>query len=241
MSFGIWSKRSNEANGENSRDGTDHNLSWNCGVEGPTNDPTVEALRNRQVKNFLALELLAVGTPMLLMGDEVRRTQRGNNNAYCQDSDLSWFDWSLLERHGDIHRFVKALNALRKDRDVIVGRAAPNLNELLRQARFDWHGITLNCPDWSEQSHSLAFTLRGPDARFLLHAILNAHWEPLTFELPSPAESWQAWRRCIDTALGSPHDICTWESAPVIGEPTYLVQPRAVVVLALALEDSRSG
>ena len=101
--------------------------------------------------------------------------------------------------------------------------------------------MTLNCPDWSERSHSLAFTLRGPDARFLLHAILNAYWEPLTFELPSPAESWQAWRRCIDTALGSPHDICTWENAPVIGEPTYLVQPRAVVVLALALEDSPSG
>ena len=138
----------------------------------------------------------------------------------------------VTEMHVDGFRF---------DLASIVGRAAPNLNELLRQARFDWHGVTLNCPDWTEQSHSLAFTLRGPDARFLLHTILNAHWEPLRFELPSPTESWQAWRRCIDTALGSPHDICNWESAPVIGEPTYLVQPRAVVVLALALEASRSG
>ncbi len=157
-----YDRKHNEANGENSSDGTDNNLSWNCGVEGPTNDPTVEALRNQQVKNFLALVLLAVGTPMLLMGDEVRRTQPGNNNAYCQDSDVTWFDWSLLERHGDIHRFVKALSALRKDRNIILGRPAPNLNELLRQARFDWHGVKLNCPDWSEQSHSLALTLRAP-------------------------------------------------------------------------------
>ena len=83
-------------------------------MEGPTDDPRVEALRNRQVKNFFTLELLSAGTPMLLMGDEVRRTQRGNNNAYCQDSDISWFDWSLLERHADIHRFVKGLIRFRQ-------------------------------------------------------------------------------------------------------------------------------
>ena len=105
-----YNHKHNEANGEDNRDGSDDNLSWNCGVEGPTDDPAIEALRNRQVKNFFALELLSAGTPMLLMGDEVRRTQRGNNNAYCQDSDISWFDWSLLERHADIHRFVKELN-----------------------------------------------------------------------------------------------------------------------------------
>ncbi len=231
-----YDRKHNEANGENSRDGTDNNLSWNCGVEGPTNDPTIEALRNRQVKNFLVLVLLAVGTPMLLMGDEVRRTQRGNNNAYCQDSDVSWFDWSLLERHGDIHRFVKALIALRKDRDVILGRPASNLNELLRQARFDWHGVKLNCADWSQQSHSLAFTLRAPQARFLLHGIFNAYWEPLMFELPPPDESWQLWRRYIDTALESPDDMCSWETAPILKDAAYLVQPRSGVLLGLALD-----
>ena len=120
-----YDRKHNEANGENNRDGSDDNLSWNCGVEGPTDDPAVEALRNRQVKNFFALELLSAGTPMLLMGDEVRRTQKGNNNAYCQDSDISWFDWSLLERHGDIHRFVKALNRFRQRRDVVAERTAP--------------------------------------------------------------------------------------------------------------------
>jgi glycogen operon protein len=112
-------QRHNEANGENNRDGCDANLSRNCGAEGPTDDPTVEALRNRQIKNFFVLELMSAGTPMLLMGDEVRRTQRGNNNAYCQDSDISWFDWSLLERHADIHRFVKMLVGFRQRRGVV--------------------------------------------------------------------------------------------------------------------------
>jgi isoamylase len=231
-----YNQKHNEANGERNWDGSDHNLSWNCGAEGPTDDSTIEAVRNRQVKNFLALELLAAGTPMLLMGDEVRRTQRGNNNAYCQDSDISWFDWSLLERHRDIHRLVKALNEFRQRRDVVEGTAL-SLNQLLVQARIEWHGVTLKHPDWSNHSHSLAFTLRSLRARFLLHGMLNAYWEPLTFELPPvPAECPQAWRRCIDTALKSPDDICPWETAAVVGQASYVVQPRSVVLLALALE-----
>jgi isoamylase len=232
-----YNQKHNEANGENNRDGSDDNLSWNCGAEGPTEDAAVEAVRNRQVKNFVALELLAAGTPMLLMGDEVRRTQRGNNNAYCQDSDISWFDWSLLERHGDIHRFVKALNGFRQRRDVVVQGVALSLNELLGQATIEWHGVALNHPDWSDHSHSLAFTLRTLHARFLLHGMLNAYWEPLAFELPPvPAEGRQAWRRCIDTALTLPDDVSPWETAPVVSETRYVAQPRSVVLLALALE-----
>lgn len=204
-----YNHKHNEANGENNRDGSDDNLSWNCGAEGPTDDQVIEVLRNRQVKNFFALELLAVGTPMLLMGDEVRRTQRGNNNAYCQDNDISWFDWSLLERHADIHRFVKALNAFRQRRDMVAEEGNPSLNQLLQRAEIKWHGVALNRPDWSEYSHALAFTLRSLRARFLLHAMLNAYWEPLTFELPPiSTESRQCWRRCVDTALASPDDIC---------------------------------
>jgi len=146
-----YNHKHNEANGENNRDGSDQNLSWNCGAEGPTDDSTIEVLRNRQVKNFLALELLAAGTPMLLMGDEVRRTQGGNNNAYCQDCDISWFDWSLLDRHRDIHRFVKALNAFRQRRDVVMEGTALSLNQFLSRARIEWHGVTLKHPDWSDQ------------------------------------------------------------------------------------------
>jgi glycogen operon protein len=271
-----YNDKHNEANGENNRDGSDNNLSWNCGVEGPSDDPMVDALRNRQVKNFFTLALLSAGTPMLLMGDEVRRTQRGNSNAYCQDSDISWFDWSFLERHGDIHRFVKGLIRFHQLRDVLAEGAALSLNQLLRRARIEWHGVGLKRPDWSDHSHSLAFTgiaavvvdrpLRAHDrartlavgveagqqtqrgdsrdlrilrGRFLLHGILNAYWEPLTFELPPvSAEHRQGWRRCIDTALDSPDDICPWECAPVISQATYEAQPRSVVLLVTTLGTS---
>jgi glycogen operon protein len=235
-----YNHKHNGDNGENNRDGSNDNLSWNCGAEGPTNDPKIEALRNRQVKNFLALELLAAGTPMLLMGDEVRRTQKGNNNAYCQDSDISWFDWTLLERHGDIHRFVKTLTTFRQRRDVAVKGSALSLNELLSRAHIEWHGVLLRQPDWSDQSHSLALTLRSLRGRFLFYAMLNAYWERLTFELPPlPADHRQAWRRCIDTALDSPDDVRPWETAPVVTQATYVVQPRSVVLLVLALENEQ--
>jgi isoamylase len=232
-----YNHKHNEVNGENNRDGSDDNLSWNCGAEGPTDDAAIESLRNRQVKNFFALELLAAGTPMLLMGDEVRRTQRGNNNAYCQDNDISWFDWNLLERHAGIHRFVKALIAFRQRRDVVAEGAKLSLNQLLQRARIEWHGVALHRPDWSEHSHSLAFTLRSLRARFLLHGMLNAYWEPLTFKLPPvPAERQQRWRCCVDTALASPNDFCAWETAPFVEQAVYVVQSRSVVILALPLQ-----
>ena len=232
-----YDHKHNEGNGEDNRDGSNDNRSWNCGIEGPTDDAAIEALRNRQVKNFFALELVAAGTPMLSMGDEVRRTQRGNNNAYCQDNDTSWFDWSLLERHADIHRFVKELNAFRQRRDVVAQSTVLSLNEVLQRARVEWHGVELNCPDWSDHSHSLALTARSLHARFLLHGIFNAYWEPLVFQLPPiPSEIRQSWRRCIDTALASPDDIQRWTTSPVITQATYLVQPRSVVVLALQLD-----
>ena len=106
-----YNEKHNEANGEDNRDGTNDNRSWNCGVEGPTDDPAVEKLRNRQVKNFLTVTMLSLGVPMILMGDEVRRTQSGNNNAYCQDNEISWFDWTLVTKHADLHRFVTLLIA----------------------------------------------------------------------------------------------------------------------------------
>jgi glycogen operon protein len=232
-----YNHKHNEANGENNRDGSDDNLSWNCGAEGPTDDPAIEAVRNRQVKNFFAIEMLAAGTPMLLMGDEVRRTQRGNNNAYCQDNEISWFDWGLLERHADVHRFVKALIAFRQSRDVVTEKQKLSLNELLRRARVEWHGVALHQPDWSDQSHSLAVTYRTLRGRFLIHGMLNAYWEPLRFELPPvPAESRQRWRRCVDTALAAPEDFQNWQQAPPVEQAMYVVQPRSVAVLVLPLE-----
>ncbi len=232
-----YNEKHNEANGERNRDGSNDNLSWNCGAEGETANEGIETLRNRQVKNFLTLQLIAVGTPMLLMGDEVRRTQQGNNNAYCQDNEISWFDWTLLDRHADIHRFVRALNDLRRRRDVVVDGVSLSLNDLLRRAGVVWHGIALNRPDWGPDSHSLAFTVRSARGRHLFHVMLNAYWEPLTFEIPSVgADSGHPWRRVIDTALASPDDIQPLSRAPCLAETRYPVQPRSVVFLMRPLE-----
>jgi glycogen operon protein len=231
-----YNDKHNEVNGENNRDGASDNLSWNCGIEGPTDDPAVESLRNRQIKNFCTLAFLSAGTPMLLMGDEVRRTQLGNNNAYCQDGDLSWFDWRLVEEHADIHRFVKALCAFRQQRDVVSEGKTLTLNQLLRRAQIDWHGVALNRPDWSPSSRSLAFTLKSLRWRFLMHGMLNAYWEPLSFELPRVPAGGQDWRCCIDTARESPDDINRWEHGPVVSALTYVVQPRSIVLLAVALQ-----
>ncbi|HKE85941.1 MAG TPA: glycogen debranching protein GlgX [Vicinamibacterales bacterium] len=229
-----YNQKHNEANGEDNRDGSNDNLSWNCGVEGPTDDAAVDALRNRQIKNFLAIELLSAGTPMLLMGDEVRRTQQGNNNAYCQDGEINWFDWTLLERHADVHRFVKILTAYRQRRDVVADAMTLSLNQLLQRAQIEWHGVRLGHPDWSDRSHSLAFTMRSPGQRFLFHGMLNAYWQPLEFELPPVAAgNHHRWRRCMDTALAVGDDICTWDSAPPIESGTYTVQPRSIVLFAL--------
>jgi isoamylase len=230
----------NESNGENSRDGTNDNRSWNCGVEGPTDDPAIEALRNRQVKNFLAILLLSAGTPMLLMGDEVRRTQQGNNNPYCQDNEVSWFDWRLVDRHLDIHRFVKELIACRQARDVAQGAGALTLSELLDLADVQWHGVELDAPDWSAHSHSLAFTVSSLHGPFLRHVMINAYWEPLDFQLPAAPESGgEGWRRSLDTALTSPDDIRPVAGAAAVSGTSYRTAPRSVAILTLPLRPAR--
>ena len=227
-----YDRKHNEANGEGNRDGADDNRSWNCGAEGPTDDPTVEKLRNRQVKNFLTITMFALGVPMLLMGDEVRRTQRGNNNAYCQDDEISWLDWTLLETHADVHRFVKLMAARRVERDVESEALRLSLNQMLRAQKLEWHGVALHRPDWSRSSHSLAFSVELPKDGLLVHAMLNAYWEPLTFELPL-LERWKGarWRRWIDTSLASPEDIVEISEAKEMEATTYCVAPRSVAVL----------
>ena len=226
-----YNSKHNEANGHDNSDGAGENLSWNCGVEGPSDDPAVERLRNRQVKNFLALTMLAVGTPMLLMGDEVRRTQRGNNNAYCLNDETNWFDWDLAARHGDVHRFVKELTALRLSRHLPIERFDMTLLEMLRHQPVTWHGIKLNAPDWGQDSHSLAMTASLAGNRARLHVIVNAYWEALEFEIPPGGDGHSGWRRIIDTFLDSPHDVCRWDEAPTVHEASYVVQPRSVVLL----------
>src|SRR5260370_13353764 len=153
-----YNVKHNEANGESNRDGANDNRSWNCGVEGPTDDPAVENLRNRQIKNLLTCTMVSLGMPMITMGDEVRRTQRGNNNAYCQDNETSWFDWTLISKHADVHRFVRLLIARRLSSDLQAEFPRGTLNQLLRESNKAWHGVGLNQPDWRNLSHSLAFS-----------------------------------------------------------------------------------
>jgi glycogen operon protein len=223
-----YNEKHNEENGEGNRDGACDNRSWNCGVEGPSSDPGVEALRNRQVKNCLTVTLLAWGVPMILMGDEVRRTQRGNNNAYCQDNQLSWFDWSLLSKHADVHRFVRLLLSRRMMRDVAYERRRRSLNELLRDATLSWHGVKTGKPDWSQDSHSLAFIMELSQEGLRFYLIFNAYWEPLDFELPDATEPWRRW---IDTALNTPYDIVEWQLAEPVSGRIYHAADRSVVVL----------
>ena len=227
-----YDKKHNLANKEKNRDGHDYNLSWNCGIEGPTDDFQIQSLRNRQIKNFTAINLFALGTPMLLMGDEVRRTQNGNNNAYCQDNEISWFDWNLINRHREMYRFFQRMIAIRLKLDVLRGDQGMTLTEFLQQAKIQWHGTELNHPDLGDNSRSVALTILCIKGTCMFHFMLNAYWQALEFELPVIEGNREAgWRRVIDTYLPSPSDICEPANAPLIASNKYTVQERTVVVL----------
>lgn len=209
-----YERKRNLENGESNRDGSNENDSWNCGTEGPTDDLEIQALRLRCAKNAMALLLVSQGVPMLSMGDEVGRTQRGNNNAYCHDTEWNWFDWNLLGAHADLHRFVRTLVAFRHRHrslhreDWFTGEDAMGSG----YPDISWHGVTPGVPDWSEFSHSLAFLICGQHDLALggtgefFYAAFNMHAEPLTFGLPALPLRWQ-WHLLADTARISPDDI----------------------------------
>jgi glycogen operon protein len=223
-----YNVKHNLANGENDQDGMNENYSWNCGVEGPTDDPEISALRQRQRKNLVTLLLVSRGTPMLLGGDEFGRTQQGNNNAYCQDNEISWFDWSLLENNADLHRLVRGLIALRRRHPTLhmdVRLNGTPLQQGLRH-KLSFHGVEQGHPDWSHHSHSLAMRLEGVQGDADFYLIANAYHEPLRFELPADAR----WRRLVDTSLAPPHDWTDEDQAPLM--PThYEVAAHATVLL----------
>jgi isoamylase len=169
---------------------------------------------------------------MILMGDEARRTQLGNNNAYCQDNALSWLDWTLVERHRDLQRFVEGLIALRQRRELSAGEQGLTLNQILAQARIEWHGVRLGQPDWGDDSHSLACTLWSLSGRLAVHLMVSAYWEPLRFELPPvPGGPGATWNRLIDTALDAPEDIANPGDAWPIAADSYALRPRSLVLL----------
>ncbi len=221
-----YTEKLNAANKEDNRDGHNENLSWNCGVEGPSDDPEIEKLRVKQMKNLFAINVLAFGVPMILMGDEVRRTQKGNNNAYCQDNELSWFNWNAVSKNTDLFRFVKLLIRYRLG---LPGRRDPglSLSEVISGSSLRWHGAKLEQPDWGHLSRSVAFTAETEQRWY--HLIFNAYWEPISFEIPKPPPHFTSWRRIIDTDRESPGDISDGETLTNIEH--YDVQPRSVVVL----------
>jgi glycogen operon protein len=183
------------------------------------------------VKNFLTLTLLSLGMPMIAMGDEMRRTQRGNNNAYCQDNEISWLDWSFLEKHGDVKRFFEILAERRLLRDAEPELRRTSLNQILRNAGIAWHGVRCGQPDWSDASRSLAYEATLPKERLQIYIAVNAYWEALDFELPACAASGKHWHRWIDTALSSPDDIVPWRESRELTNCSYRVQPRSILAL----------
>jgi isoamylase len=228
-----YDRKHNEANGEENRDGVDDNQSWNCGVEGPADpaDPDTEALRERQVRNFATLLLLSRGVPMILMGDEVRRTQGGNNNAYCQDNETSWLDWGLEERRQGLLRFWRLLIAFRQRHPVV--RQPRYCNGGVNErglADITWHGCRLGDVDWHDgEARALAFTLGGCGGEADLHVMMNMYWEPLDFEVP-PVPG-RRWRLAIDTARPSPEDIAAPGEEPPFNSTSCRVAGRSIVVL----------
>ncbi len=225
-----YTRKHNEANLEGNRDGMNENISWNCGHEGPTDIADIEQLRIRQIKNFLTILLVSQGTPMLLMGDEVRRSQNGNNNAYCQDNELSWFNWEEIETHQHLLRFYKGLLQFIQSRMMFTQDKILCTGECGHEPHLIWHGVRLGQPDWAPWSHSLAFSLHHPDYNEKLHIMLNAYWESLEFELPA-LKSNEEWHRIVDTAKPPPADFSPLSEAPPVDGSLYDVEARSSVVL----------
>jgi glycogen operon protein len=227
-----YSHKHNDANGEGNRDGAGENFSANYGVEGESQDPAVEVVRQRQIKNFLLTLAIARGVPMLVAGDEFRRTQRGNNNAYCQDNDTSWVDWSLAERHADLVHFVREVFAFR--------RAHP----VLRQEAFysdrdiQWFDPSGRSPDWLDPSQKRVACRVREQGEPDLYLMFNADTDPTSFVLPELARSGQ-WRLAIDTAQPSLGEVDpATRDAGVVSGTLYAVGSRSSAILVAAFSES---
>jgi glycogen operon protein len=183
----------------------------------------VQALRQRQMRNFVCLLMLSQGVPMLLMGDEFARTQGGNNNAYCQDNELSWVDWGLAQKNAGLVRFTAHMIGLRK-RHFALGREQ-------FVSRVSWHGTKPGDPDWTGHKRTLAMQLHGAGGSPTFYVLFNAHWEPQRFLLPG-VDGQHRWRRLVDTNLPAPDDIVEERNAvPLDPADHYVCAPRSTVVL----------
>ena len=215
----------NQANGENNHDGTDVNLSENYGIEGGTTDAGIENLRKRQIKNFLLTLLVSRGVPMLLGGDEFRRTQGGNNNAYCQDNATSWYDWRNLERHGEFFRFTRGMIAFRSNHPVL------SMEQFYTDADIHWYDPQGGLPDWDDQEENQFACLIHEDERRALFLMFNAGTEPVDFGLP-PVPTGSRWYLAVDTAHEAPQDLfAAGDELPCTDQQSYRLDSRSSAIL----------
>ncbi|MCX8123866.1 MAG: glycogen debranching protein GlgX [Spirochaetes bacterium] len=233
-----FNEKHNLENGEDNRDGDNNNLSYNWGVEGHDAPPEILKIRRQQIKNFFTTLLVSQGVPMILAGDEMGRTQNGNNNAYCQDNEISWVNWDRRKQFEDIWRFVQCLINFRKSHPVL--RQKRFLAGTIQQGFTDpdcvWHGVNCYAPDLGYFSHSIALHLNGEYARLVsgtrdndIYIIFNASEYDLTFSLPKPFNG-TYWIRVVDTSLPSPDDI-TLQGTPIASQDSYLCKKMSSVVL----------
>ena len=220
-----YTRKHNEINGEDNRDGIQENLSASYGLEGETDDPAIEAVRSRQIRNFLLTLAISRGVPMLLAGDEFRRSQRGNNNAYCQDNATSWLDWSLLRRNEDLFRFARGVLRLRRAYPVLRKEA------FYTPADLQWMGADGNTPDWQDPSCKAVACLVHAEGTPQLFLMFNAATHGISFLLPRSQEP-AIWRIAVDTGNTPPHDYLNpGEELPAGQLIRYEVGPRTSVVL----------
>ncbi len=196
-----YQNKHNEENGEENRDGANDNESWNCGHEGPTNDPKVILLRKKQMRNLHTALMIALGTPMILMSDEYGHTRNGNNNAYCQDNELNWFLWDELEKNSDFVRFHRLMLRFRKENSLFTRK------EFLKDSDVHWHGHLPFQANWSQENRFLAWTLIDNIKFEPIYIAFNAHFQPANIQLPPPPKE-KKWYRVVDTSLPSPNDFC---------------------------------
>jgi glycogen operon protein len=220
-----YKEKHNDENGEYNRDGTDANYSDNCGVEGPSEDPAVECMRIRLIKNFLLTLFISRGVPMLLGGDEFRRTQRGNNNAYCQDNEVSWFDWSLLEKHREIQRFTRGMIAFRR------AHMALRRETFYTDAEIRWFAPNGATPDWADRRQkSLACMIQGQSEPDLI-LLFNANASSVDFSIPA-VPAGEIWRLAVDTSRSAPDDLFDpGKETSLQGQVVFRLEPRSSAIL----------
>ena len=231
-----YNYKHNEANGENNNDGSNDNESWNCGWEGESTDPGVNALRRQLMKNALCLLMVSRGIPMILMGDEIGRTQHGNNNAYCHDDELGWMDWSKVSENADLLRFTTEIIRFRREHSVLRGNRFFEHRDRVGSGFPDisFHGVQAGWPDFSGASRCIAFRLDGAHGDVpgrSIYVAMNMYWDGLPYELPSPGAG-NVWKMAVNTSMPAPDDIHRPDEAPVLSDQSsVIVGPRSIIVL----------